>query len=58
MLFLMLSNDENEIREDGQVDVAVLFAVNEHGGRVDEGVEQRTDVVQIEKGRRVREAVP
>ena len=54
----MLRNDENEIGEDGQVDVAVLFAVNEHGGRVDEGVEQRTDIVQIEKGRRVREAVP
>ncbi len=28
---------ENEVGEDGQVDVAMLFAVNEHGGRMDKG---------------------
>jgi hypothetical protein len=49
---------ENEVWKDRQVDEAVLNAVNDHRRRMDKGVEQGTDVVEIKERLHLREAVP
>ena len=47
---------ENEFWKNRQVDEAVLGAVNDHRRRMDKGVKQGTDVVEIKERLHIREA--